>query len=270
MTFHKRIAAVFIASTMLTGAAYAANQDGATSGQTDKTVNAMAMGTTKKEKTVDRDVGRLSADGMQALRDVQETRIAIFNAQPDQAKTLIAKAKDAMQKAGKDDSAFMKAASDLEGPIKQDAKAGSQTTNAKDDQNAQVAWLPVDTQLTLGEGFQATPEKIAAITDANKSLQASDRDGAMKKLKLADVDVQIATAVVPLDQTTTDVNKAADLIDQGKFYEANAALKNVTDHVMLYVVDIDGQPYKAAKMADTKKADATASTTDAKPAAKAN
>ena len=48
-----------------------------------------------------------------------------------------------------------------------------------------------------------------------------------------------------LDQTTSDINKAADLIGQGKFYEANAVLKDVTDQVRIDVVDIYGQPVAA-------------------------
>ncbi len=157
-----------------------------------------------------------------------------------------------MQKAAKDDSVFTKANSELTSARK--VEPGDKTEATKTDASAPIAWLPVDSQISLGEDFQATPEKMAAVTDANQSLKKADRKAALEKLALADVDVKFTTAVVPLEKTTQDVDKAADLIDQGKFYEANAALKDITDHAMLNIVDVYGQPYKAkaVKAADTK------------------
>ena len=245
MTTIKTLAAVLVATTVLGGAAYAADQ--------------AAPATTKQaavEKTVDKDVGRLSTDGAQAFRDVQATRFAIFNAEPKEAKTLIDKAKAELQKAAKDDAVFMKAESELQNPVK-----GDKAKAATDDVTQKVAWLPVDSQLALGEDFQATPEKIAAVTEANKSLQNKDRGQAFEKLKLADVDVEVTTAVLPLQKTTADVDKAADMIGQDKFYEANALLKDATDRMRIDIVDIYGQPYTphqktAEHKATDQKADA--------------
>lgn len=257
MTIRKGFAAILIASTVMSGVAYAA--DSAANTQEPALVKQDA----KLDKAIDKDVGKLSKDGAQALLDIQATRIAIFNAEPDQAKSLIHKAKDELQKAGKDDSVFMKAVSELTPARK--AEAGDKTEATKPDTSAPIAWLPVNSQISLGEDFQATPEKMAAVSDANQSLKKADRKSALEKLALADVDVKFTTAVVPLEQTTTDVGKAADLIDQGKFYEANAVLKDVTDHAMLNIVDIYGHPYKAkaAKAADTTTPDKPAGT-DAK------
>lgn len=246
MTIRKGFAAILIASTVMSGVAYAA--DSAANTQAPAAVKQDA----KLNKAIDKDVGKLSKDGAQALQDIQATRIAIFNAQPDQAKSLIHKAKEEMLKAGKDDSVFTKAVSELT-PAR-NTNPGDKVETTKPDAATPIAWLPIDSQISLGEDFQATPEKMAAVTDANQSLKKADRKSALEKLALADVDVKFTTAVVPLEQTSSDVNKAADLIDQGKFYEANAALKDVTDHAMLNIVDIYGQPYKAkaAKAADTK------------------
>ncbi len=261
MRVYKGFAALLVASTVLGGVAYAA----------DAVPQAPAPTQTKQEvrleRAVDKDVGRLSTDGAQALSDIQAARFAIFNAQTDQAKTFIHKAKDELQKAAKDDSVFMKAASELEAPMKAqpvstDAKAEAKPADA----GKVIAWLPVDSQMSLGEAFQATPEKIAAVTNASQHLKTDDRQGALEKLALADVDVQFATAVLPLDHTISDVNKAADLIDQGHYYEANAVLKDTTDQAMINVVDIYGQPYKAKT---TKTAEAhTPSKTNTQPATK--
>lgn len=258
MTIRKGFAAILIASTVMSGVAYAA----------DSAANTKAPAAMKQDaklnKAIDTDVGKLSKDGAQALQDIQATRIAIFNAVPDQAKSLIHKAKEELQKAGKDDSVFTKAVSELTPARK--AEPGDKAEPTKSDAGTPIAWLPVNSQISLGEDFQATPEKMAAVTDANQSLKKADRKAALEKLALADVDVKFTTAVVPLEQTTSDVSKASDLIDQGKFYEANAVLKDVTDHAMLNIVDIYGQPYKAkaAQAAEAKTPDKPAAGTDAK------
>ena len=237
MSIRHDLAVVLVAGTLLGGIAYTAEAS-TTATQTD------SKGAVATNKAIDKDVGRLSQDGARALNDIQAARLAIFNAKPDEAKTVIHKAKDELQKASKDEAIFMKAEADLTKPTKApatvDARADTKASSA-----TPIAWLPVDSQLTLGEDFKATPEKVAAITEANKNLKTSDRQGALEKLAVADVDVQFITAALPLDRTVTDVGKAADLIDQGKFYEANAVLKDVTDNAMLNIVDIYGQPYKA-------------------------
>ncbi len=146
----------------------------------------------------------------------------------------------------------MKAEAELTSPGK--AQTTEKPAEAHTPSTTPVAWIPVDSQMTLAEDFKATPEKMAAITDANQSLKKADRKGALEKLAVADVDVQFVSAVLPLEQTTADVTKAASLIDEGKYYEANAVLKDATEHAMLDVVDIYGQPYKAKteKAADAK------------------
>lgn len=254
MTILKGFAAILIASTVMSGVAYAADSAANTQAPPAKQDKAL-------NKAIDKDVGKLSKDGAQALRDIQATRLAIFNAQPDKAKSLINKAKEEMAKAAKDDSVFMKTAAELT-PAKSAEPGEAKAADNAADTKTQIAWLPVDSQISLGENFQATPEKMAAVSAANDSLKKSDREGAIEKLALANVDVKFTTAVLPLKQTTADVDKAADLIDKGKFYEANAVLKDATDHAMLNVVDVYGQPYKAK--AATAASDAKA---PAKPAA---
>jgi hypothetical protein len=54
--------------------------------------------------------------------------------------------------------------------------------------------------------------------------------------------------LVPLKQTMTDINQAASLLAQNKYYEANQALKQVVDSVRYDWVDLDAipQPSNAA------------------------
>jgi hypothetical protein len=52
--------------------------------------------------------------------------------------------------------------------------------------------------------------------------------------------------VAPLDKTTSEINKAVQLIDAGKYYEANQALKAVEDGLRFDVTNVDATPKKAA------------------------
>ena len=94
------------------------------------------------------------------------------------------------------------------------------------------------------------------MDDANKSLAKGDKKGAMEKLKLAEVDTAISLAVVPLQQTISDVDQAKQMIDAGKYYEGSQKLKAVQDATVFTIADIPGMPAKA-KGADQKTPDAT-------------
>ncbi|MEE8631447.1 MULTISPECIES: YfdX family protein [Methylobacterium] len=265
MFYRKSLAAALVATTVLGGAAYAAEQ----------ATKPAVVQETAAQKAVDKDVGKLSKDGAQAFRDMHLARIAIFDADPAQAKSLIGKAQAALAKAKTDDAVFTKAEAELKTPaemaVAKDKTATDKTaaadTTAKDatvkdattkdaaaKSEDKVAWVPVDAQMTLGEDFVATPEKAAAVTEANKSLTKGDQKSAIEKLKLAHVDVNFVMAVMPLDKTAADVNQAATLIGQGKYYEANAALKTAEDGMRFDVIDAVGLPQKAAATGSTKTA----------------
>lgn len=255
MTRIRTVAAFLAATTILGGVAFA--KDAAKPPATPPISAA--------QQAADRDVARLSKDGTQAFRDLHLARIAIFDADPARAKDLVGKAQAALVKARTDDAVYRKAEADLRAPAKpgdaakpgtaakavDGAKAADSTKSANSTKSATqpVAWLPVDGQLTLGEDFVATPTKAAAVATANKSLEKGDRKAAMDQLKLAGVDVNVVLAVVPLDQTTTEVDQAATLIAQGKYYEGNALLKRVEDGVRFDVVDLVAMPGKTASPA---------------------
>jgi hypothetical protein len=52
--------------------------------------------------------------------------------------------------------------------------------------------------------------------------------------------------VAPLDKTTSGIKEASRLIEAGKYYEANQALKGVEDGFRFDVTDVDSTPKKAA------------------------
>ncbi|WP_062219155.1 YfdX family protein [Aureimonas sp. D3] len=245
MKAYQIVAAVLLASTAV-GGAYAA----------DQAAKAEPAAVVAAEKTADKDVGKLSADGAQAFRDMHDARLAIFNADPKDAKTLIAKAEKAIDKAKTDDAVFWKAENKLDAKLNQIAeKTKGSAKTATDDVTQEVAWLPIDGQLVLGEDFVATPEKAAAIKKANESVQKGDRKAALETLKLADVNVGFSMAVLPLDKTAHDIGEAAKLIDGGKFYEANALLKGTEERIRFDVLDVNAVPVAhqaKATTADTK------------------
>ncbi|MCJ2011521.1 YfdX family protein [Methylobacterium sp. J-076] len=248
------MAAALVLTTILGGTALAAEQ--------------AAQQSTPQTSMIDKDVGKLSKDGAQGYRDLQLTRLAIFEANPAQAKDMIAKAQAAFAKAKTDDAQFTKAEADLKTPADLAGHKGAMkaaTPEAKPASKEQVAWVPVDAQLTLGDDFVATPEKASAVTEANKNLAHGDQKGALEKLKLAHVDVDFTMAVLPLNKTISDVDQAATLINQGKYYEANAVLKTAQDAVRFDMIDAVAVPQQAGA------ANATSSqTTGSTAAGKAN
>ncbi|MCJ2077708.1 YfdX family protein [Methylobacterium sp. E-016] len=252
MTRYTLLATVFTASVALGGAAYAADQAATTAAS--------------HETAIQKDVGKLSADGAKGFRDLHLARIAIFDADPAQAKTLVHDAQAVLAKAKTDESVFTKAEADLKPPAA--AKAMPAKGTGVGDMKQPVAWLPVDGQLLLDEDFVATPQKAAAVADANKNLEKGDRKGAAEKLKLAGVNVNFTMAVVPLAKTTADVDQAAALLDQGKYYEANAALKQAEDGVRFDVIDATSLPQASKAAGASAKANVTepTGTGTAKPA----
>ena len=249
MTRYTLLATVLTASVALGGAAYAADQ-----------------AATPHETAIQNDVGKLSADGAKGFRDLHMARLAIFDADPAKARTLVGDAQAALAKAKVDESVFTKAEADLKRPTAGLATMSGTVGKATPagDVKQPVAWLPVDGQLTLDEDFVATPQKAAAVANANRNLEKGDRKGAVDTLKLAGVNVSFTMAVVPLAKTSADVDQAAKLLDQGKYYEANATLKQAEDGVRFDVVDATSLPQTTATKAPASKAPAAAGT--AKPA----
>lgn len=253
MKAYQVVAALLLASTAV-GGAYAADQAA-------KTPPAAVVAA---ENAADKDVGKLSEQGALAFRDMNGARLAIFNADPKDAKALIEKAETAIEKAKTDDAVFWKAENKLDAKLNQLAeKTKGSAKTATDDPTQQVAWLPIDGQLVLGEDFVATPEKAAAIKKANESVQKGDRKAALETLKLADVDVNFSMAVLPLDKTAHDITEAAKLIDGGKFYEANALLKQTEDRMRFDVINVNAVPVAAhqSKVDAKETTSSTAATT---------
>lgn len=227
------------ATTMLTCAALAAEQTGRASA-TD------AVKPSAATQTANQDFGKLSADGLKAFRDVRLARLAIFDGQADQAKKFIDEARTAIAKAKADDTAFVKDEASLKPPAGMSQKTAQNGTDKPAPSKAPTAWLPVDGGLTLGEDFVATPAKAAGVAKANEQLKKGDHKQAMETLKLSEINVAFVMEVAPLDKTISGIDNAAQLIDSGKYYEGNQALKGVEDGLRFDVADINAGPKTAS------------------------
>ena len=194
------------------------------------------------QKTADKDFGKLSVDGVKAFRDVQAARLAIFNGEPDRAKTYLADAQGALGRAKGDDTVFMKAEAELK-----TAPGDKQSEGATSDQaKAKVAWIPVDGQMAVDEDYTDSSAKTAEAAKPDAKDQGSKATaGRSDPLKLADLDVDFTAEVLPLQATIGQVNDAAELAGQNKFYEASLKLKAVEDSARFDTVVVNATPSKS-------------------------
>ena len=212
---------------------------------------------TPQQKAVDKDFSKVSADGSAAFMDMTLTRLAIFDGRIDAAKKFIDRAGMALSKAKTDETRFLKDEANLNAAKntptpKNDATSAPTTdqqnaSNNNPSNNKMTEWLPVDASITIDEDFSATPEKNAVVADANKSLANGDRKGAIEKLKLSGVNIDVVVLALPLDDTIAKVQQAANMINDGKYYQASQLIKQVQDSARSDVMDFDGTPINRAQ-----------------------
>lgn len=202
---------------------------------------AMAPGKTatdqKPSAAVLNDVAKVSDQGARAFRDIHLTRRAIYSADPATAKKDIDEAVQALSKAETDAAILEKAEADLKPPKSAPAPAGGTAPSTE-----KIKWLPFDGTMAVADDFVATPEKAKAVAEANGHLAKGEKQASMDRLKLAKIDLVFTTALAPLDKTIAGVNEAKADIDQGKYYEANVALKKVEDGVRYDTTSVIATP----------------------------
>ncbi len=203
-----------------------------------------------EQKLVQQDFGKLSRDGIGAIRDIRLARLAIFGANTALAKTDIEKAQAAIDKAKTADTSFMKAETDLKPPP--GAPPVSPTAS-----HTSERWIPVDGALSVADDYKEVPTKVAGVAKANEFLKSGDKKHALEALRLAKIDADFVMAVAPLDRTTSGIDKAAQLIDSGHYFEANATMKGIEDSLRFDSVNVVGVPKNVAS-ADTSNPDKSA------------
>jgi len=200
---------------------------------------------TRLAKAVDKDFGRLSTAGASAFDDVHLARLAIFDGKTEEATKLVADAKTSLAVARSDDTVFMKAETAFH--VASNAAPPPQVGTAKNP--VSVAWIPIDGELVLGESFQSTPEKAAAVVTARKTLQRGDSAKTLETIKLAGVDVDYTMALAPLEASISDLDRADQLIASHDYYGASQALRHAEAGVRYDEIDDVANVNAKSKMA---------------------
>ena len=141
----------------------------------------------------------------------------------------------------------------------------SQADTQKATDSKQVATkdlIPIDVQMMVADDMVLTPEKAAKVKEANEHLKNGETDKAMDTLKQGAIDITYTRLLMPVDGTTVHVTAAENLLNQGKYYEANLALKAAQDLVQTDTVMLGDTPAQASKITGVPAAGAKAAATN--------
>ena len=172
-------------------------------------------------KTEGKDFIKVSEDALMTMRNVRGARLAIFNGMPDQAQTYA-------------DAAVARVAATMK-----DADKYAVTTKAphRDD-----TYVPFNASLTVAGDIVPSEEEMKHIAKANEHLRKGEKKEAMEVLKLGEVDVAIGAELLPVKLAKQNIDQAAKLVGEGKYYEANLALKSIEDAIIVETFAIDAAP----------------------------
>jgi hypothetical protein len=179
---------------------------------------------------------------------VHLARRAIFDGKTDEAAKFVADAQESLAKAKTDEAVFMKAESAMHAPTAGGAKALTAPAKA----TAPIAWIPIDSEIALGETFKSTPEAAAAVVTARKSLEKGENAKSLEAIKVARIDVDYSVAVAPLDQSIAAINQAKSLIASHDYYGASQALRQAEADVRYDEYDDVANVKAAAASAKTR------------------
>lgn len=151
-------------------------------------------------------------DALKAMREIRAARLALFDGNTGAAGPMVTAA-----------AADMTAAQKAEKDYGIASKSGTPDT----------VYLPIETSIALAEGFTATPDTKGPVKAANDQMAKGNTRAAAETLKAANIDVAVSVALVPAGFALTHLTDAEALIKDGKYYEANLALKAVEDLVVV-------------------------------------
>jgi len=206
------IAALMVATPLLTVV-----QANAAETKDDPVVTATAKTANKDSQLL-----KTSNEAYRALREVRAARLSIFNGDSSKATKFANDAEKALLAAQKN-------AADFAVPTKKGRKSGE-------------IYIPFDMSMSLAEGFVATPEKASKLKEANIHIAEGKSKKAAEVLKLANIDVTVTAALLPISSSVNHMTDAVLLIKNGKFYEANRELMAVEESVIIDSYGIDTVP----------------------------
>ena len=175
-----------------------------------------------------------SQAGNAAIQSIRGARLAIFNGNLTTAKQLLDKAKASVENAAKEAPTFDTTTTmSVQGRV-----VGSE------DQKMRAGLVPVDGQVVVADDFVLTPEKQAHIDKANEHLKKGETKQALAELRLADIDVNYSRVWMPIAGSQNHLDEAIKLVNDGKYYEANLALKAIEDSLTTDSVTLAEVPKK--------------------------
>jgi hypothetical protein len=175
----------------------------------------------KESKAAQSDLIQVSDDAFTTMRNVGAARLAIFNGRPEQAQTFV-------------DAAVTRS----EASIKDAEKYILDTHESTSDD----LYVPFDANLTVSETFSLNEQNKEHLAKANEHLRNGQKKEALEDLKLGDMDTIVAAKLVPMKYAKEHIDEAAKLMGEGKYYEANLALKAVEDAVVVETFALDSTP----------------------------
>jgi hypothetical protein len=208
-----------------------------------KTTEASATEKAANE-TAQMDFVKVSDDALMTMRDVRAARLAIFSGFPEKARTHV-------------DAAVTRVAVAL----KDAAKYAVDTKAPKMDDS----YIPFDASLTVLDTFVPSAENAKHIAKANEHLHKGEKKEALDVLRLGEIDVAVTAGLIPVKLAKQHIDEAAKLLGEGKYYEANLALKAVEDSAVVETFAIDAEPEaKANAKAEVTSEGKAEATSDAK------
>jgi cellobiose-specific phosphotransferase system component IIA len=193
------------------------------SGNARKMATEPAMGMKQDDTKADQEMVKVSEDAMLSMRDVHSARLAIFNGQTELARTSV-------------DAAVTR--------INAAVREGEQYALDVKDPKSEDWYVPFDASFTVMDVFEPTNTNTKAqdqdhIAKANQHLNKGEQKQAMEELKLGETDTAVSAGLVPVKFAQEQIAEAARLVSDGKYYEANLALKSVDDAVIVQTFAID-------------------------------
>jgi len=202
----------------------------------DKTAKP-AISAAAKPSAQEQALFKFSEAGHSAMRDIRGARSAVFNGEPKLAIKLMGSAKTLVAQAEKEAPVF-----DTTSTMVVGGKVVGTTSDRRE-----LKSVPVDGQLVLADDLVMTPEKKAHIDKANEHIKKGEHAKAREELRLGEIDMTYSRSWMPIEQSKKHLEQAIKLAGDGKYYEANLALKAIEDGVSTDSVDLRDLPKSAAK-----------------------
>ena len=189
-------------------------------GQEHQSAKADTLGTNSGQGEQDRQIAKVSEEGLGAMQALHAARLSIFEGRTDAAK----------EQLGQAEKLFTQAKSD------------ATTLQKKAEAKSNELYVSIEGSLSLADAFVPTKAHQPALEKANGEMAKKDTAAALDTLELAAIDVRYTEVLMPLTQTEQHLQEARDFLDQGKFHEANLAMMKAEQGIVVNTVEFAGAP----------------------------